>query len=111
MNVKRIRTIGLVAVAAIVLAACGNLKNSSFGSTSSSTTTTGTKTTTTTGTADSEFYQGVIKNGRYRTSKSRGVVVSQNDNVMNLKSFESGLLDVSKRSFQRVSMSFKKGSI
>lgn len=30
MNVKRIRTIGLVAVAAIVLAACGNLKNSSF---------------------------------------------------------------------------------
>lgn len=109
MNVKRIRTIGLVAVAAIVLAACGNLKNSSFGSTSSSTTTTGTKTTTTTGTADSEFYQGVIKNGRYRTSKSRGVVVSQNDNVMNLKSFESGLLDVSKKVFPTSKYVFQEG--
>ena len=97
MNVKRIRTIGLVAMAAIVLAACGNLKNSSFGSSSSSTTTTGTKTTTTTGTTDSEFYQGVIKNGRYRTSKSRGIAASQNDNVMNLKSFESGLWDVSEK--------------
>ncbi|MFC6179723.1 CamS family sex pheromone protein [Lactiplantibacillus daowaiensis] len=110
MNVKRIRTIGLVAVAALVLAACGNLKNSSFGSSSSSqTTTTGSKTTTTTGSTDSDFYQGVIKNGRYRTSKSRGVTVSQNDNVMNLKSFETGLLDVSKKVFSTSKYVYQEG--
>ncbi|AVK64750.1 CamS family sex pheromone protein [Lactobacillus sp. CBA3606] len=109
MNVKRIRTIGLVAVAAIVLAACGNLKSSSFGSNSTSTTTTGSKTTTTTGSTDSEFYQGVIKNGQYRTSKSRGVNVSQNDNVMNLKSFETGLLDVSKKEFSTSKYVYQEG--
>ncbi|ETY74830.1 CamS family sex pheromone protein [Lactiplantibacillus fabifermentans] len=110
MNLKRIRTIGLVAVTAIALAACGNLKSSSFGSSSSSTTTTtGSKTTTTTGSTDSEFYQGVIKNGRYRTSKSRGVNVSQNDNVMNLKSFETQLLDVSQKVFSTSKYVFQEG--
>lgn len=99
MRIKRIRMIGLVAVAALVLAGCGNLKNSSFGANSTSNTTTGSKTTTTTGTTTSDDYEGVIKNGQYRTSKSRGVNVSQNDNVMNLKSFEIGLLDVSKKVF------------
>ncbi|WP_338230888.1 CamS family sex pheromone protein [Lactiplantibacillus paraxiangfangensis] len=109
MNVKRIRTIGLVAVVAIALAACGNLKNSSFGSSSNNTTTTGSKTTTTTGSTGSDFYQGVIKNGQYRTSKSRGVNVSQNDNVMNLKSFEMGLLDVSKKQFPTNKYVFQEG--
>ncbi|WP_338210179.1 CamS family sex pheromone protein [Lactiplantibacillus paraxiangfangensis] len=109
MNVKRIRTIGLVAVVAIALAACGNLKNSSFESSSNNTTTTGSKTTTTTGSTGSDFYQGVIKNGQYRTSKSRGVNVSQNDNVMNLKSFEMGLLDVSKKQFPTNKYVFQEG--
>ncbi|MFC6164578.1 CamS family sex pheromone protein [Lactiplantibacillus dongliensis] len=110
MTIKRIRTMGLVAITAIVLAACGNLKSSSFGSNSTSqTTTTGSKTTTTTGTTDSEFYQGVIKKGRYRTSKSRGVNVSQNDNVMNLKSFETGLLDVSKKVFPTNKYVYQEG--
>jgi protein involved in sex pheromone biosynthesis len=110
VTIKRIRTMGLVAITAIVLAACGNLKSSSFGSNSTSqTTTTGSKTTTTTGTTDSEFYQGVIKKGRYRTSKSRGVNVSQNDNVMNLKSFENGLLDVSKKVFPTNKYVYQEG--
>ncbi|MFC6294235.1 CamS family sex pheromone protein [Lactiplantibacillus daoliensis] len=109
MNIKRIRTVGLVAVVAIALAACGNLKNSSFGSNSTSTTTTGSKETTTTGTTDTDFYQGVIKNGRYTTSKSRGVVVAQNDNVMNLKSFETGLLDVSKKQFSTSKYVYQEG--
>ncbi|BDZ30441.1 CamS family sex pheromone protein [Lactiplantibacillus sp. WILCCON 0030] len=109
MNIKRIRTVGLVAVLAMALAACGNLKNSSFGSNSTSTTTTGSKTTTTTGSTDSEFYQGVIKNGRYTPSKSRGVSVAQNDNVMNLKSFETGLLDVSKKQFSTSKYVYQEG--
>jgi len=109
VNIKRIRTAGLVVVVAMALAACGNLKNSSFGSNSTSTTTTGSKTTTTTGSTDSEFYQGVIKNGRYTTSKSRGVVVAQNDNVMNLKSFETGLLDVSKKQFSTSKYVYQEG--
>jgi len=101
--------VGLVAVVAIALAACGNLKNSSFGSNSTSTTTTGSKETTTTGTTDTEFYQGVIKNGSYTTSKSRGVNVAQNDNVMNLKSFETGLLDVSKKQFSTSKYVYQEG--
>jgi len=109
VNIKRIRTVGLVAVVAIALAACGNLKNSSFGSNSTSTTTTGSKETTTTGTTDTEFYQGVIKNGSYTTSKSRGVNVAQNDNVMNLKSFETGLLDVSKKQFSTSKYVYQEG--
>jgi len=109
VNIKRIRTAGLVVVVAMALAACGNLKNSSFGSNSTSTPTTGSKTPTTTGSTDSEFYQGVIKNGRYTTSKSRGVVVAQNDNVMNLKSFETGLLDVSKKQFSPSKYVYQEG--
>ena len=54
-------------------------------------------------------YQGVIKNGRYRTSKSRGVNVGQNDNQYNLKSFENGLTQVSKRVFSTKNYIFQEG--
>lgn len=54
-------------------------------------------------------YQGVIKKGRYRTSKARGVNVSQNNNQYNLKSFESGLTTVSKRVFSTKNYIFQEG--
>src|SRR5699024_6049990 len=54
-------------------------------------------------------YQGVIKNGHYKTSKARGVNVSQNSNSYNLKSFESGLTQVSKRVFSTKNYIFQEG--
>ncbi|WP_137597337.1 CamS family sex pheromone protein [Paucilactobacillus kaifaensis] len=83
----------------MVLASCG------FGSSSSSKS----SKYTTTGDANSGTYEGVIKNGKYQVSKSRGVNVAQNDNTFNLKSFESGLLNVSKKVFSTKSYIFQEG--
>ena len=86
---------------AMLLSAC------SFGSKSSSKSSKSNYTTT--GSAASGTYQGVIKNGRYTTSKARGVVASQNENTFNLKSFESGLTDISKKVFSTKSYVFQEG--
>ena len=103
MNLKK----SLVAVAllfsALILASCGNSSNTSSSSSSKN----GTSTSSTksgsyqvTGRTNSSQYAGVIKNGKYLTSKSRGVTVSQSSgNLMNLKSFEAGLQDISKNEF------------
>lgn len=78
----------------VILASCGKSSSS--------------KDYSTTGSSNGA-YQGVIKNGRYRTSKARGVNVSQNDNQFNLKSFESGLTQVSKRVFSTKNYIFQEG--
>lgn len=82
-------------VAAVTLAGCGKKSSSS-----SSVTTTG---------STSGNYQGVIENGRYKTSKARGVNTAQNANVYNLKAFESGLTNVSKLVFSTKSYIFQEG--
>ncbi|UQS85726.1 CamS family sex pheromone protein [Apilactobacillus apisilvae] len=74
----------------VFLAACGNNKNNNENSSS------GTQVISQT---NSNYYQGVIKKGHYLTSKSRGVSVQQNDNQLNLKGFENGLLSISKDHF------------
>ncbi|EJF00541.1 CamS family sex pheromone protein [Liquorilactobacillus mali] len=61
--------------------------------------------------ADSE-YQGVIENGKYLTSKARGVGISQNsDNLLNLKSFESGLTQISKTKYSTSDYIFREGQL
>lgn len=99
MKWKKIRTAALLIVSTTLLASC------SFGSSSSSKS----SKYTTTGDATSGTYEGVIKNGKYQTSKSRVVNVAQNDNTFNLKSFESGLLNVSKKVFSTKSYIFQEG--
>ncbi|WP_404824765.1 CamS family sex pheromone protein [Paucilactobacillus wasatchensis] len=91
----------MLVVSTTVLAAC------SFGSSSSSSSKSSKYTTT--GSAASGTYEGVIKNGKYQTSKSRGVNVAQNDNTFNLKSFETGLTNVSKKVFSTKSYIFQEG--
>lgn len=93
---KKIAVSAAVLMCTVLLASCG------FGGKSSS------KNYSTTGSSNGT-YQGVIKNGRYRTSKARGINVSQNDNQYNLKSFESGLTQVSKRVFSTKSYIFQEG--
>lgn len=94
-KVKKITVAAAMLMCTVLLASCGFHKSSS-------------KDYTTTGSGNGN-YQGVIQNGRYKTSKSRGVNISQNDNQYNLKSFESGLTQVSKKVFSTKSYIFQEG--
>lgn len=98
MKWKKIALAMLALACTVSLSACGFHHKSS--SSNSSYTTTGN---------GGRNYQGVIEHGHYKVSKSRGVNAGQNDNQYNLKSFESGLLDVSKRVFSTKSYVFQEG--
>lgn len=100
-------TVGLLVT---LLAGCGNL---SFGSDKSSQ---GTATTTdyqTTGGVSSAMYQGVIENGRYKTSSARGLTLNQSTQTgaYNLKSMESGLLNLAKSQYKPDSYVFQEGQL
>ncbi|MDR3189709.1 MAG: CamS family sex pheromone protein [Lactobacillaceae bacterium] len=63
-----------------------------------------------TGKATDDQYKTVIKDGTYLVSKARGMTASQNnDNVFNMVSFETGLLDFSKQHFSPKSYIFQEG--
>lgn len=95
-----------IILSGFMLAACGSIDNLSSDTNSSN----GSKTKTQlTGQTNDNYYQGVIKNGRYRTSKSRGVSVSQESNQFNIKGFENGLLNISKKEFSTKKYVFQEG--
>ena len=93
MKAKKLLIVGTLLLSTIVLASCGKSSSKGYSTTGS-----------TGGT-----YQGVIKGGHYKTSKARGVNINQNNNQYNLKSFESGLTDVSKRVFSTKNYIFQEG--
>ncbi|WP_421017277.1 CamS family sex pheromone protein [Furfurilactobacillus cerevisiae] len=103
---KKFRIVAALLSTMMLLAACGNLDSTSS---SSTTPTTSKKKVQTTGQTNSNNYQGVIKNGHYLTSAARGVTNDQDNNTMNLKSFESGLLNVSKKEFKPSKYIFQEG--
>ncbi|MCD2255145.1 CamS family sex pheromone protein [Lactobacillus sp. CC-MHH1034] len=86
----------ILATLALVLAGCGNLKSTGSTGTQTSTNNKGVQTTGATGESN---YTGVIENGHYKTSAARGLTTSQTDNVLNVKSMEDGLTDLSKSQF------------
>lgn len=95
-----------IILSGFMLAACGSVDNLSKDTSNSS----GSKSKTQlTGQTNTDYYQGVIKNGRYQTSKSRGVSVSQESNQFNIKGFENGLLDISKKEFSTKKYVFQEG--
>lgn len=100
LKLKKLAAVVAALSVTLILASC------SFGSSKSSSSS---SSYTTTGKAESGTYQGVIKNGKYQVSKSRGVNVGQNDNQFNLKSFETGLLNVSKKVYSTKSYVFEEG--
>lgn len=111
MNLKK-SLLGIAVVfSAVVLASCGSSSNKSSSSSSSSKTTTSSKSGSyqVTGQTNDSEYAGVIKNGKYLTSKSRGVTANQDSNLMNLKSFETGLQDISKTQFSTTKYVFQEG--
>ncbi|PWG00569.1 CamS family sex pheromone protein [Levilactobacillus bambusae] len=104
---KRLRTIMALAVSVLFLAACGNLSNSTSSSGGATTSKSG---TTLTGQTSNGDYEGVIKNGHYLTSKSRGVTNTEDSgNVYNVKSFESGMQNLSKKIYPPQSYVFQEG--
>ena len=95
-----------------MLGACGNLGKATSGGGASQAVTSKKKGYQTTGQTDTDYYQGIIKDGRYLTNKARGVGVYQNsDNMLNLKSFEAGLTNLSKEQFPTKSYVFREGQI
>ncbi|MFC6274250.1 CamS family sex pheromone protein [Levilactobacillus tangyuanensis] len=104
---KRLRIWIALAAVPLFLAACGNLNSSSMSSGSGSTNSGGTQLT---GQSTDGDYEGVIKSGHYQTSKSRGVTNSQDSgNTYNVKSFENGMLGVSKNVFSTKKYVFQEG--
>ncbi|KAF0506473.1 CamS family sex pheromone protein [Pediococcus pentosaceus] len=111
MNVtKKLSLLVATLVMGVGLTACGSLDNSSMQSSTNNVTGKKNKKNNyqTTGSA-SGSYAGVIKNGKYVTSKSRGLTADQNGNVNNTKSFESGLQDISKKIFPTSQYVFQEG--
>ncbi|WP_155286479.1 CamS family sex pheromone protein [Lacticaseibacillus zhaodongensis] len=100
------------AVAAILLlAGCGKLD---FSNDNSSTGTSKSGQYQTTGVASDGTYQGVIKNGRYQVSKSRGLMMqnnNQNGNTFNVRSMESGLVSLSQKQFSTDKYDFEEGQL
>ena len=99
---KKLKIILAIASSALLLTACG-----SFNQVSSPNRSNGS--TQLTGHANNNNYQSVIRRGHYLTSKSRGIDIQQDDNQFNLKSFESGLLDLSKEQFPTNKYIFQEG--
>ena len=99
-----------ICLAALLLVGCGKSNNSSSSGSNDTTTTKKTDKFQITGDADSDQYRGVIENGRYRVSKSRGVGVQQDaNNMLNLKNFDIGMTDISKKFFSTQSYIFQEG--
>lgn len=111
MKKKYLALVSLCA-SAMLLAACGNLGKGGGSNSVTQATQSSSKGYQTTGQSDTSEYQGVIENGRYLTSKSRGVGITQNsENMLNLKSFESGLTTLSKQEFPTKDYVFQEGQL
>ena len=104
---KRLRTFIALAAVPLVLAGCGDLSNSSMSTNSGSSKSGSTQLT---GQSTDSDYEGVIQSGHYQVSKSRGVTNTQDSgNTYNLKSFENGMLNVSKKVFSTKKYVFQEG--
>ncbi|QBO36592.1 CamS family sex pheromone protein [Periweissella cryptocerci] len=105
---KHIKKIGIAAsmlLIALILAACGNIDNT----TSVENGANEQDSVQTTGQTSKDDYAGVIKNGHYLVSKARGLTAARNSNNFNITSFEAGLLDISKGYYKPADYIFQEG--
>lgn len=87
------------------LTACGSTEGLSGGN-GGTTKKSGTQLT---GQTNDDYYQGVIKDGHYQTSKSRGVTLQQSANQFNVEGFQNGLVDISKKEYPTDKYIFQEG--
>lgn len=109
-HIKQIRLgLGTLAIA-LLLAGCGNLKNSSLtNSTSDTDTSNKSSSYQITGTTDGTQYSALLDNGKYKVGATRGLMNDQNANSFNISSFESGLTTLSKSKFSPKKYAFQEG--
>nr|WP_284706737.1 CamS family sex pheromone protein [Latilactobacillus sakei] len=87
-----------------MLAGCTSLPGTSSSSSSKAT-----KKLQTTGKVTDSMYEGVIDNGQYKTSQTRGLTTQQSNTSFDVKSLESGLLKLSKEQFPTSKYVFQEG--
>lgn len=94
--------------AAVSLAACGNLKNSNLANNAKTSSSSSTKTYQTTETGNNG-YTVLLKNGHYVTSPIAGLTATDNDNSVDTRELERGLIQISKETFSTNSFVFQEG--
>ena len=92
----------------LLLAACGNLQDSSLSSGGGDSSKSSVQTTTS---SDSSSYDVLLSDGKYKTSPISGLTAADNSNQFNSRSFESGLMNLSKKQFSTNSYVFQEGQI
>lgn len=92
----------------VLLSACGNLQNSSLSSGGGDDSKTSVQTTNS---SDSNNYDVLMKNGKYKTSPISGLTASDNGNEFNSRSFESGLMALSRGQYDTNNYVFQEGQI
>lgn len=98
----------MLAAAALTLTACGNLKNSSLANNATTTNTTKKKTNQTT-TTGKNGYTVLLKNGTYQISPISGLTATNNDNSVDTRELERGLVQISKTQYSPNSYTFQEG--
>ncbi|WEV37451.1 CamS family sex pheromone protein [Lactobacillus sp. ESL0677] len=94
--------------AALTLTACGNLKNSDLANNAKTSSTSKAKTYQTTDTG-SNGYTVLLKNGHYLTSPISGLTATANDNSVDTRELERGLVQISKDVYSTNSNVFQEG--
>lgn len=91
----------------VLLSACGNLQDSSLSSGGGDSNTS----VQTTKSTDSSSYDVLLDNGKYKTSPISGLTAANNTNEFNTRSFESGLMKLSKDQFSTNDYVFQEGQV
>ena len=105
---KFLKTTTLLLMCSIFLAACGNLQDSSLSSGGSDSSK---STVQTASSSDSSSYDVLLSDGKYKTSPISGLTAADNANQFNSRSFESGLMKLSKKQFSTNSYVFQEGQV
>lgn len=105
---KFLKTTSLLLMCSLLLAACGNLQDSSLSSGGSDSSKSSVQTTSA---SDSSNYDVLLSGGKYKTSPISGLNAADNSNQFNSRSFESGLMNLSKKQFSTNSYVFQEGQV
>ena len=93
---------------ALTLSGCGKLKDSSLANNATTTSTTKKKSYQTTNTG-TNGYTVLMKNGRYNISPIAGLTATDNDNSVDTRELERGLIQISKNQFSPNQYVFQEG--
>ena len=105
---KKYLQIIALAGAMLTLSGCGKLKDSSLANNATTTSTAKKKSYQTTNTGKNG-YTVLMKNGRYVISPIAGLTATDNDNSVDTRELERGLIQISKNQFSPNQYVFQEG--